>query len=1126
MILGNIEDLKEGMVIKGVYWPEEVRVHVIKKVGQRVQIIGSGLNTHKSYQSVYGIDDFLKKIDVVGGIEGPKLTANPRQFRLALETQRIRMSYEFDPLFAVGVSKIDPLPHQIEAVYDYLLKKPRIRFLLADDPGAGKTIMAGLLMKELKYRKAIEKIIIVAPPALVLQWERELSEKFGETFMPINRGIINTLGNNVWEQYNQFLVSIDFVSRSPDILEQLKKLPFQWDLAIVDEAHKLSAYKYGEKQEKSLRYKFGEVLSETSEHLLFLTATPHKGDPENFRLLLDLLEKDLYANTNLIAEAIANDENPIMLRRLKEDMRYEDGRPIFPPRRVQTMPYKLTASEKMLYEAVTDYVRENFEKAERLENHRVSFALALIVLQRRLASSVRAIRKSLIRRAERLQSRLDEWNKPRKKEEDIEYSEDEYEDMTESDRWEIENKSMGLTTATSRRELEDEIRQVEELARIARDVENEGNEKKLNELRKTMDIEEIHSNPEEKLLIFTEHKDTLDYLKEKIEQWGFSVCNIDGSMSMEDRKQAEDDFKNKCQIMVATEAAGEGINLQFCKLMVNYDIPWNPTRLEQRMGRIHRYGQTHEVHIYNMIAEDTREGEVLARILEKLELMREHLGSDRVYDVINELFAGEGIKFEDIMRRAIMNRISKDEFQKINKIDMDDKERLAKASEEALATRFVNLERYKEKKELAEEYRLIPEYIEQFFVDGFKYFDGKIKKVEEEIYRIDEVPVIIRKRSSDKVTQNKRYYSKISFSKYAIGEDHSIEFVSPGHPLFESLCDLILEKFQSTLSEGTIFFEPEASEEGVLWFLKGSVSDGKGKQIGEKLFAIRQNTDGKLVKKGPFIVWDLNPCEKPNKFMSLFDDFKPNEDDVAEYTINKFMEPYYKELENQIYKDLEIKQKYLKRSLTYLINQKIILEQKYEEQAKRGKDMRLNLSNVQRDIENYRHRKDTLLDEIEREKNLSMGLPEVIAVVGLVPYPTDNDKSLIGMKRDDEIERIAMEVSMNYEIKNKRNPIDVSKDNDGCGFDIKSKGIQEVRYIEVKGRAQDGFIFITPNEWIKAKRLGDKYWLYVVSNCATNPILRIIQNPAANITPDEIEKVVRFKVENQQIKDKGNEVNI
>jgi len=1117
------EELLEGVIVKGPYWSEEVRIHVLKTVGTRIKIIGTGIKTKKSYQAVYSKDEFLTNVEIIGGIEGPKFTANPKQFRLALEAKRIKLSYEFDPLFAVGVSKIEPLPHQIEAVYDYLLKKPRIRFLLADDPGAGKTIMAGLLLKELKYRKAIDKVLIVTPPALITQWERELSEKFGENFVKIDRGTIKSFGPKVWEQHNQFLVSLDFGSRSEDILEQLKNVSFTWDLVIVDEAHKLSAYKYGDQTKESLRYKFGKVLSDTSEHLLFLTATPHKGDPENFRLLLNLLEKDLYANKDLITEAIRNKENPIMLRRLKEDMRYEDGRPIFPERKVQTIPYNLTSNEEVLYNAVTEYVQQNFEKAERLVNERVAISLALIVLQRRLASSVRAIRKSLERRYNRLNERLSVWDSPPKeKETESVFEEDEIEDMTESDRWEVENKSLGLTTARSKEELKEEILEVQRLVELAKNVEREGNERKLNELRRCIDIEEIR-NSDEKLLIFTEHKDTLDYLLEKVEQWGFSVTHIDGSMAMDERRQAEDDFKNKCQIMIATEAAGEGINLQFCKLMVNYDIPWNPTRLEQRMGRIHRFGQKYEVHIYNLIAKNTREGAVLQTILEKLEQMKAHLGGDRVYDVISEIFEQEGIKLENVLRNAILNRKSLELFQKLNQIEMMNiDEKIARASEEALATKYVDLPRFKEKKELADEYRLIPEYIEQFFVEGLHNFEGRAVKIKEGIYRLEEVPVIVRKKSKDIQTQKSRYYSQVTFNKDLVEE--GIDFIAPGHPLFDAVADLVLEKYGETLSEGAIFYDPEANEESILWFVKGIVNDGKGKVMGEKLFAVYQKKNNELSIKGPFIIWDLNPCDKAPKYKPLFTNISQNEELVSDWTISNLVEPYFKEIKEQIFDDLDIKLKYLKRSLNFLINKKMEKEQEYVQKEQKGKDMKLLLLNVRRDLEDYKYRKDELLSEIEKEKNLSMGLPEVVAIIGLVPFPIEDDETLSKLKRDDETEKIGMKVAMDYEIKNKRTPTDVSKDNDGCGFDIKSRGNGELRYIEVKSWKKDGGAFLTNNEWIKAKRLGDKYWLYVVTNCAKEPVLRIIQNPAEKLIPEKIEKVVRWLIDSQQIKKKGEEI--
>lgn len=476
------KDLKEGVIIKGPFWPEEIRVHIARIIGNRIQIVGSGLKSEKSYSSLHNLDEIQTKIEIISGLKGPKFSANANKFRLALEAKRIRMSYEFDPLFAVGVSKIDSLPHQIEAVYDHLLKRPRIRFLLADDPGAGKTIMAGLLLKELKYRRVIERILIVVPPALVGNWKEELFEKFDEIFTEVTRdSVTSSYRINIWEQGNQSIVSMDFVKQS-DILDTLKET--HWDLIIVDEAHKLSAYQYGQKKEETQRYKLGKILSETTEHLLFLTATPHKGDPENFLFLLQLLDPNLYSNVDILKEAIVKNENPNYLRRLKEHMVDENGKRLFPDRKVHTVGYELTAQEKNLYDAVTEYVTKHFERALG-DKRKNAIGFALIVLQRRLASSLRAIRKSLERRRDKLKEHLTNWDsyvRQIQEERDLTGEDiEELEDMPEKNRWEREDKLMSLTTSQTKEELEAEIIEVERLYDLAVQVERAGTEKKLNE---------------------------------------------------------------------------------------------------------------------------------------------------------------------------------------------------------------------------------------------------------------------------------------------------------------------------------------------------------------------------------------------------------------------------------------------------------------------------------------------------------------------------------------------------------------------------------------------------------------------------------------------------------------------
>ncbi|NLE38382.1 MAG: DEAD/DEAH box helicase, partial [Pirellulaceae bacterium] len=567
-----LKQISEGTILEGPHWTEPVQVLTVKARGSRIEIQSVGLNTKRLWNKLLNADEFDGSVKITQTGQLAVLDGNPTHFRLAAEAHRIRLAYQYDPHFAVSVSQVDPLPHQMDAVYGHLLTQPRIRFLIADDPGAGKTVMGGLTIKELKFRALIERILIVTPANLTDQWRRELHEKFGESFTVVNRASVSAAyGRNVWEDNSQCITSVDFLARQEDILNLLRDV--HWDLVIVDEAHKMAAYKYGTKVNKTQRYELGEFLREHTDHFLFLTATPHKGDPDNFVLLLQLLDRDLYATGNILAEATTHRENRIMIRRLKEDMKKFDGSPCFPPRHVMTLSYRLSRDELDLYDAVTDYVQTNFQRAMAAENRNVG--LALTVLQRRLASSVAAIRLSLERRLKRLKE-LRKLGKIKQ-----EYGElpDDLDDLAETDRWRFEDEVVErLTMAENMAELEAEIEELDRLVRQAKHTEKNVIETKFEELRRV--ISEHLSGRAERLLVFTEHKDTLDFLVGRLTNLGFHCCTIHGGMTLEKRIDAEREFFEQCpSVMVATEAAGEGINLQFCSLMVNYDIPWNPNRL-------------------------------------------------------------------------------------------------------------------------------------------------------------------------------------------------------------------------------------------------------------------------------------------------------------------------------------------------------------------------------------------------------------------------------------------------------------------------------------------------------------------------------------------------------------------
>ncbi|MEM3431623.1 MAG: helicase-related protein, partial [Candidatus Micrarchaeia archaeon] len=879
--------IEQSNILKGPFWPERVKIISTKTIGKnQIYIEAVGLESNKLYKRIFFEED-IKSIEILK--EKPFLfSADGESLFLYLEAHRIRNVFQFDPLYAINVSQIDPLPHQIEAVYHYMLQNPRIRFLLADDPGAGKTIMAGLLLKELKYRGLVERTLIVVPGHLKDQWVREMKDKFQENFTIVDRSVMNAhWGQNIFKDKNQVIISMDF-AKEDDVMLALKDL--KWDLCIVDEAHKMSAYKYGEKISKTQRYILGELLSSPiTTHLLFLTATPHRGDPENFRLLLNLLKPNFFVDTSMLYESIKNKDNPLFLRRLKEDLKDFEGFPIFPPRKVVTIKYNLSDDERKLYNAVTEYVEKHFNKALKKEKRNVAFAL--IILQRRLASSVRAIRKSLERRYNRLKELYEKGQIIQ----EVEYDEEYLDDLEERKRWEKEEELMEkLTSAETLEELKSEIEKLEELVALAKEVEKKEIETKLNELKKLMEAEKLHST-NTKLLIFTEFKDTLEYLVEKLKNWGYSVTFIHGEMNLEARIKAEADFRNQMQIMVSTEAGGEGINLQFCWLMVNYDIPWNPNRLEQRIGRIHRYRQQHEVHIYNLVTRDTKEGQILNRLFEKLSQIQDHLGSDRVFDVIGEVLVGKSLK--DLIVEAIANLRTMDDILKDFERIPDEEaiRKVQEASLEALATKHIDLTRILGEQQKARENRLVPEYVEEFFKRAAQKLNIKMEKRDDGLWRITSVPPEIREQSYEfriKFGEVQREYAKISFEKEKAFRTQS-EFIAMGHPLLEAVVNTILTQYASSAMEGGTFTDPEGKMDGIIWFLETEIRNGTDEVVSKRLFAVYQDRNNNLSFINPAILWDL----KPEPEHSEHSEISLNKEDIKSYVISEGLQNYKKEIQ-------------------------------------------------------------------------------------------------------------------------------------------------------------------------------------------------------------------------------------
>jgi len=1096
--------IKEGNILKGPFWPEKVKVISVKNIGINIIIEAIGLEkNHTYYNSILTIEDINNKIE----IEEEKkysFSGDAESLFLYIESHRIRNAFQFDPLYAVNVSQIDPLPHQIEAVYHYIMQNPHIRFLLADDPGAGKTIMAGLLLKELKYRGLVTRVLIVVPGQLKDQWMREMKEKFQENFTIVDRNVMRSeYGKNIFTDKNQVIISMDF-AKQDDVILALRES--NWDLCIVDEAHKMSAYKYGEKITKTQRYTLGEVLSHNTTFLLFLTATPHRGDPENFRLLLDLLEPGFFANTEMLSESIKNKDNPLFLRRLKEDLKNLDGTPIFPPRKVQTIKYNLSEDEKNLYNEVTEYVKYQYNKALKKDKRNVAFALT--ILQRRLASSVRAVRKSLERRYKRLKELYEKGQELYNKDQtfqEVDY-ENYLEDLEEKERWKKEEELLEkLTSAETFEELKDEIEKLAHLVDLAKEVEKKEIETKLTELKKLMDEENLRET-KTKLLLFTESRDTLEYLVEKIKKWGYSVVEIHGGMDLDERIRAESIFRNEAQIMVSTEAGGEGINLQFCWIMVNYDIPWNPNRLEQRMGRIHRYGQQHEVHIYNLISTDTIEGKIINRVFQKLEQIKEHLGLDRVFDVIGDVLTGKNLK--DLIMEAIANPNTMEDILKDFERTPDQKiiNLVKEASLEALATRHIDLSRILGEQRKAKENRLVPEYIEEFFKRAAKAFNIKMEKREDGLWRISNVPFEIRKQSYEfklKFGEVQKEYAKISFDKEKAFKTQA-EFVAMGHPLLEAVVNNIFTRYAQVAEEGATFIDPEGVWDGIIWFLELEIKDGKNEIAGKRIITVYQDKNNKFSLINPAILWDLKP--NVNKLENF--EISINKDEVINYVINEELEKYKNELLEKRKRDADIKMKYGYKSLKEMERESVSKITDYKIRRAKGENIpEVTIQNEIRKKEDLEEKMEKLQKEINEEISLYPTEPKILSVVRVVPGNISN-----GMVSDREIEQIGMNFVMQYERENGRNPEDVSKQN--LGYDVRSydEKNNQYRYIEIKARAREGDIALTPNEWLMAQRFKDEYWLYVVVNAKSNPKLYVIQNPASKLNPNEEIDIVKYIV--------------
>ena len=657
---GQLEDLTPGSVVVGLRADGPVTVVAASWHGSScVTLTYRTAIGEVAEQLVFRDDEATFAVEAAS--EPFAFDGDPERFRLASEARRIRLAYLFDPRLAVHLSLLEPLPHQIEAVYGEMLPRQPLRFLLADDPGAGKTIMAGLYIKELILRGDLRRCLVVAPGGLVTQWQDELADKLGLSFQILTRDLIEaTRTADPFSEHDLLIARLDHLSRNEALVERLRHS--EWDLVVVDEAHRMSAHFFGNEVKETKRYQLGRVLAHVARHFLLMTATPHAGKEEDYQLFLALLDPDRFEGRRRNGGPV--DASDLMRRMIKERLLRFDGRPLFPERRAYTVPYPLSELESELYAAVTTYVTEEMNRADALSKqgegrrgNRVGFALT--VLQRRLASSPEAIYKSLIRRRQRLEDRLVEERQDAVREEGSDVDFDDLEDLDDAEIERLEDEVVDeATSARTIAEFQAEIATLLGLEELADRVRASGTDRKWQELVGLLsDAPELveSSGDRRKLIVFTEHRDTLNYLVERLGRFlarEGTVVAIHGGTPREERRRLQELFMQDKDtvILVATDAAGEGINLQRAHLLVNYDLPWNPNRIEQRFGRVHRIGQQEVCHMWNLVSADTREGQVYVRLLAKVEEQRRALGG-QVFNVLGEALPAGTLR--DLLIQAI-----------------------------------------------------------------------------------------------------------------------------------------------------------------------------------------------------------------------------------------------------------------------------------------------------------------------------------------------------------------------------------------------------------------------------------------------------------------------------------------
>ena len=1153
--MAALEDIKPNSSVRGVL-PNAI-VTVVN-----VQWFGSGAIelTYKDPAGKVGNEliyrDREADLEIVEAGRPWSFDGDGALFRLVAEAQRIHLAHLFDPVLAVHTSVVDPLPHQITAVYEAMLPRQPLRFLLADDPGAGKTIMAGLLIKELIARGDLQRCLVVCPGSLAEQWQDELYRRFNLPFEILTNDKLEAARTGNWFlETNLVIARLDKLARNEDVQQKLQAPDCRWDLVVCDEAHKLSATFFGGEVKYTKRYRLAQLLSQLTRHFLLMTATPHNGKEEDFQLFMALLDGDRFEGK--FRDGVhAADVSDLMRRMVKENLLKFDATPLFPERVAYTVPYKLSDQEAGLYKAVTEYVREEFNRAEKLENDKRAgtVGFALTILQRRLASSPEAIYQSLRRRRERLESRLRELEllhrggqvaaampatTPLLDKEDV----DDFDDAPDAEMEAVEEQVLDQATAArSIEELRIEIETLKRLEALALAIRRSGEDRKWRELATLLGeiftpvsiangfaedatgyddgapaLPKPMPSAHQKLVIFTEHRDTLNYLKSRISTLlgrTQAVVEIHGGMGREERMKAQEAFKHDpdVQVLLATDAAGEGINLQRAHLMVNYDLPWNPNRLEQRFGRIHRIGQTEVCHLWNLVAEETREGDVYRKLLEKLALARNALGG-QVFDVLGKVqFEGrplrelliDAIRYGDLPEvRARLTQAVEHAFDANALRGLLDDHALAQDSMDAS-----RVHRIREEMERAEARRLQPHYVESFFLEAFKRLGGNLKQREPRRYEITNVPSVVRNRDrligfGEPVLAR---YERIAFEKTLVAPQGQplAAFVCPGQPLLNAVIDITLERHRDLLRRGAVLVDERdlGTSPRVLFFLEHAIQDasltktGERRVISKRLLFVEIGPDGaaRHLNYAPYLDYRPLAVTEPGVEAILA---RPEcawighqlEAAAQAHAIAHVVPEHLAEVRDRKIALLDKTEAAVKDRLTKEINYWDFRAEQLKEQERAGKaNARLNSGEARKRADDLQARLQKRFEEIKRERQMAPLPPVVLG--GLLVAPAGLLRAMDGKAganlatAADTQAAAARARAIVMEIERGLGFAPVDREFDKLGYDIESSvpGSGRLRFIEVKGRiAGADTVTVTKNEILYSLNKPDDFILAMVA---------------------------------------------